>query len=45
MAPSQDQQPKLNPLAGKPAPPELLVNVPRLIAAYYTEQPDPAVRD
>ncbi len=32
----------LHPLAGKPAPPELFVNVPRLIAAYYTEHPDPA---
>ena len=32
----------LHPLAGKPAPRELLVNVPRLISAYYTEQPDPA---
>jgi phosphoglucomutase len=31
-----------NRLAGKPAPPELLVNVPRLVTAYYTEVPDPA---
>src|SRR5262245_247673 len=31
----------LHPLAGKPAPPELLVDVPRLIAAYYTLRPDP----
>ncbi|MFN8492262.1 MAG: phosphoglucomutase (alpha-D-glucose-1,6-bisphosphate-dependent) [Caldilineaceae bacterium] len=29
-------------LAGKPAPRELLINVPRLISAYYTYQPDPA---
>jgi phosphoglucomutase len=28
-------------LAGKPAPRSLLVNIPRLIAAYYTYQPDP----
>ncbi|ADI13884.1 phosphoglucomutase (alpha-D-glucose-1,6-bisphosphate-dependent) [Truepera radiovictrix] len=28
-------------LAGKPAPPESLPNVPRLMAAYYTTQPDP----
>ncbi|HEY3341820.1 MAG TPA: phosphoglucomutase, partial [Anaerolineae bacterium] len=27
-------------LAGKPAPRELLVNVPRLVSAYYTHQPD-----
>jgi phosphoglucomutase len=28
-------------LAGKPAPRELLVNVPRLITAYYAYRPDP----
>ncbi len=28
-------------LAGKPAPPELLANIPRLVAAYYTVAPDP----
>ena len=27
-------------LAGKPAPHELLVNIPRLISAYYTHKPD-----
>ncbi|MEW5774039.1 MAG: phosphoglucomutase (alpha-D-glucose-1,6-bisphosphate-dependent) [Thermodesulfobacteriota bacterium] len=32
----------LHPLAGKPAPKELLVNVPRLVAAYYAVAPDPA---
>ena len=32
----------LSPLAGKPAPHDLLTNIPRLIAAYYTEKPDPA---
>src|SRR5512136_87342 len=31
----------LHPLAGKPAPHEMLVNVPRLISAYYTGEPDP----
>jgi len=30
-----------SPLAGKPAPRELLVDIPQLISAYYTEQPDP----
>jgi len=30
----------LHPLAGKPAPHEILVNVPRLISAYYTAEPD-----
>jgi phosphoglucomutase len=31
-----------HPLAGKPAPRDLLINVPRLVAAYYNCQPDPA---
>ncbi len=30
-------------LAGKPAPTELLVNVPRLMTMYYAGEPDPAV--
>ena len=30
--------------AGKPAPPELLVNIPRLVTAYYSQQPDPTNR-
>src|SRR6202162_156403 len=34
---------KLHPLAGKPAPPPMLINVPRLVTAYYAERPDPAV--
>ncbi len=29
-------------LAGKPAPREMLCNIPKLVSAYYTEQPDPA---
>nr|WP_029458304.1 phosphoglucomutase (alpha-D-glucose-1,6-bisphosphate-dependent) [Solidesulfovibrio alcoholivorans] len=32
----------ISPLAGKPAPRSLLVNVPRLVAAYYCLAPDPA---
>jgi phosphoglucomutase len=35
--------PRLNPLAGKPAPAASLVNIPRLITAYYSERPDPSV--
>ncbi len=31
-----------HPLAGKPAPLETLINVPRLISAYYTHRPNPA---
>jgi phosphoglucomutase len=34
---------KIDPLAGKPAPASILVDVPRLVSAYYTEEPDPAV--
>jgi phosphoglucomutase len=34
---------KSNPLAGKPAPPSMLINVPRLITAYYAERPDAGV--
>lgn len=33
----------ISPLAGKPAPRSLLVDVPRLVSAYYTDQPDPTV--
>ncbi|HEX7975409.1 MAG TPA: phosphoglucomutase (alpha-D-glucose-1,6-bisphosphate-dependent) [Anaerolineales bacterium] len=32
----------VHPLAGKPAPYESLINVPRLISAYYSLHPDPA---
>jgi phosphoglucomutase len=34
---------RVSPLAGKPAPESILVNVPRLVTAYYTETPDPSV--
>src|SRR6202167_4329729 len=34
---------KLSPLAGKPAEVSMLVNVPKLVTAYYTEVPDPSV--
>lgn len=32
----------VHPLAGKPAPSQSLVNIPRLVAAYYTQHPDPS---
>ena len=32
----------LHPLAGKPAPSELLQNLPRLVTAYFTHEPDPS---
>jgi phosphoglucomutase len=34
---------KVNPLAGKPADPSMLANIPRLVTAYFAGQPDPAV--
>ena len=33
----------ISPLAGKPAAPSMLINVPKLVTAYYTEVPDPSV--
>ncbi len=34
---------RISPLAGKPAPSSSLVDVPKLVTAYYTELPDPSV--
>jgi len=34
---------RLSPLAGKPPPANMLVDLPKLITAYYTERPDPAI--
>jgi phosphoglucomutase len=34
---------KVSPAAGKPAEASMLVDVPRLVTAYYTEAPDPLV--
>ena len=34
-----------HPLAGQPVPTSMLVNIPRLITAYYTEKPDANLRD
>jgi phosphoglucomutase len=34
---------KISPLAGKPAEPSALVNVPKLVTAYYAELPDPSL--
>ena len=33
----------ISPLAGKPVPPAMLVNVPRLVTCYYTDVPDPSI--
>ena len=34
---------EVSPLAGKPVPPSLLVNVSRLVTAYFTLVPDPTI--
>jgi phosphoglucomutase len=34
---------KVNPLAGKTADPAMLVNIPRLVTAYFAGKPDPSV--
>src|ERR1700687_369495 len=34
---------EVSPLAGKPADPSILIDVPKLVAAYYTGRPDPSV--
>lgn len=31
---------KVNPLAGKPAPPAMLANIPKLMTACFTDMPD-----
>jgi phosphoglucomutase len=36
---------KLSPFAGRPAEASMLVNVPKLVTAYYTETPDPSVAE
>src|SRR5712675_3296498 len=34
---------EVNPLAGKAIPPAMLVNVPRLVTAYFSNKPDPKI--
>lgn len=34
---------KISPLAGKPAEQYILVNIPRLVTAYYTSKPDSSI--
>ena len=36
---------RAHPRAGQPAEPSMLVNIPRLMTAYYTGRPDPSVRE
>jgi phosphoglucomutase len=40
---AQNMATKINPLAGKPAPAEMLVDVPKLVTAYFSDMPDPAI--
>jgi phosphoglucomutase len=40
----QDMLENISPLAGKPVPPSLLTNIPRLVTAYYALVPDPDVK-
>ena len=37
------ESPPVHPLAGQPAPAALLVDIPKLITAYFSDRPDPAV--
>ncbi|MGA7871907.1 MAG: phosphoglucomutase (alpha-D-glucose-1,6-bisphosphate-dependent) [Candidatus Binatus sp.] len=34
---------EVSPLAGKPADPSILIDVSKLVSAYYSEQPDPSL--
>ena len=45
MSHPKDTPAKVSPLAGKPATPEMLVNVPRLVTAYYSDVPDASVQE
>lgn len=36
---------KISPLAGKPVESSMLINVPKLVSAYYTNTPDPSVSE
>ncbi|HEY8688232.1 MAG TPA: hypothetical protein VIM07_03285, partial [Chitinophagaceae bacterium] len=36
---------QISPLAGKPAQQNILVNIPKLVTAYYTGIPDPSVTE
>ena len=40
---TQNLAERVNPLAGKPATPSMLVDLPRLMTAYFTGKPDPSV--
>jgi phosphoglucomutase len=41
--PANTSTSKISPLAGQPAPPDVLINVARLVTAYYSDAPDPSI--
>jgi phosphoglucomutase len=43
MSSANDNPVKISPLAGKPTPPEMLADLPGLVTAYYTREPEPTV--
>ena len=43
MSMSERMAAKVSPLAGKPVPASLLINVPRLVTAYFTQVPDASI--
>src|ERR1019366_9967444 len=45
MSDAKDAPVKVSPLAGKPAAPAMLVDVPRLVTANNTGVPDPSVQE
>ena len=45
MIDAKDAPVKVSPLAGKPAPLAMLVDVPRLVTAYYTGVPNSSVQE
>jgi len=42
-SPTTTITPAISPLAGKPAPENILTDIPKLITSYYTETPDPFI--
>ena len=43
MSSAKESTMKVSPLAGKPAASSMLVNVAKLVTAYYTQVPEPSV--
>src|SRR5271168_144899 len=39
----RDPMADIHPLAGKPVPPSMLANIPRLVTAYFAGKPDPTI--